>query len=109
VFKYVIGMLYAEITCVWRLCIHARGPVTVNLFDLTVKVVAVKGFFLNHPDVEPKIEAALRETVPLVASGAIRVPIAATYPRPHRAKRFVTPSGAERCFSASTERPESST
>jgi NADPH:quinone reductase-like Zn-dependent oxidoreductase len=73
-------MLYAEITCVWRLCIHARGPVTVNLFDLTVKVVAVKGFFLNHPDVEPKIEAALRETVPLVASGAIRVPIAATYP-----------------------------
>jgi 3-hydroxyisobutyrate dehydrogenase-like beta-hydroxyacid dehydrogenase len=39
-----------------------------------------RGFFLNHPDIEPKIHAALRETVPLVASGAIQVPIAATYP-----------------------------
>src|SRR5438445_5927371 len=56
------------------------GPVAINPFDLIVKRVTVKGFFLNHPDIEPKIEAALRETVPLVASGAIQVPIAATYP-----------------------------
>jgi NADPH:quinone reductase-like Zn-dependent oxidoreductase len=56
------------------------GPVAINPFDLIVKRVVVKGFFLNHPDIEPKIEAALRETVPLVASGAIQVPIAATYP-----------------------------
>ena len=56
------------------------GPVTINPFDLIVKRVIVKGFFMNHPDVEPKILAALRETVPLVASGAIQVPIAATYP-----------------------------
>jgi NADPH:quinone reductase-like Zn-dependent oxidoreductase len=35
---------------------------------------------MNHPDIEPKISAALREAVPLVASGAIRLPIAATYP-----------------------------
>ena len=34
---------------------------------------------LNHPDIEPKIPAALREAIPLVASGAIQVPIAATY------------------------------
>jgi len=56
------------------------GPVTINPFDLIVKRVIVKGFFMNHPDVEPKIPVALRETVPLVASGAIQVPIAATYP-----------------------------
>ena len=56
------------------------GLVTINPFDLIVKRVIVKGFFMNHPDVEPKIPAALRETVPLVASGAIQVPIAATYP-----------------------------
>ena len=56
------------------------GPVAINPFDLIVKRVIVKGFFLNHPDIEPKIHAALRETVPLVASGAIQVPIAATYP-----------------------------
>jgi NADPH:quinone reductase-like Zn-dependent oxidoreductase len=58
----------------------AGGPVTINPFDLIVKRVIVKGFFMNHPDIEPKIQAALRESVPLVASGAIQVPIAATYP-----------------------------
>jgi len=56
------------------------GPVMINPLDLIAKRVVVKGFFLNHPDIEPKIPAALRESVPLVASGAIKVPIAATYP-----------------------------
>jgi NADPH:quinone reductase-like Zn-dependent oxidoreductase len=55
-------------------------PVTIAPFDLIAKRVVVKGFFLNHPDVESKIPSALRETAPLVVSGAIRVPIAATYP-----------------------------
>ena len=56
------------------------GPVTINPFELIVKRVIAKGFFMNHSDIEPKIPAALREAVPLVASGAIQVPIAATYP-----------------------------
>jgi NADPH:quinone reductase-like Zn-dependent oxidoreductase len=63
--------------------VYARmggGPVMINPFDLIVKRIIVKGFFMNHPDIEPKIPAALREAVPLVASGAIRVPIAAIYP-----------------------------
>jgi NADPH:quinone reductase-like Zn-dependent oxidoreductase len=55
------------------------GPVTISPFDLIVKRVIAKGFFMNHPDIELKIPAALREAVPLVASGAIQVPIAATY------------------------------
>ena len=55
-------------------------PVTIDPLDLIGKRVTAKGFFLNHSDIEPKISAALRDTVPLVASGAIRVPIAATYP-----------------------------
>ena len=56
------------------------GPVTINPFELIVKRVIARGFFMNHSDIEPKIPAALREAVPLVASGAIHVPIAATYP-----------------------------
>jgi NADPH:quinone reductase-like Zn-dependent oxidoreductase len=56
------------------------GLVTINPFELIVKRVVAKGFFMNHSDIEPKIPAALREAVPLVAVGAIRVPIAATYP-----------------------------
>src|SRR5260370_657791 len=54
-------------------------PVTIAPFDLIAKRVVVKGFFLNHPDVELKIPSVLRETASLVASGVIRVPIAATY------------------------------
>jgi hypothetical protein len=57
---------------------------------------------MNHPDVEPKIPAALRETVPLVARSPSRQPILC----PHCAKRFFTPSGVERCFSTFAERPE---
>jgi len=45
---------------------------------LIAKRVLVQGCLLNHPDVESKIPNALRETAPLVASGVIRVPIAAT-------------------------------
>ena len=56
------------------------GLVNISPFELIVKRVVAKGFFMNHPDVEPKIPAALRESVPLVASGAIHVPISATYP-----------------------------
>ncbi len=67
------------------LVVYARmggGPVTINPFDLVAKRIVVKGFFMNYPDIEPKIPAALREAIPLVASGAIHAPIAATYPLP---------------------------
>jgi len=70
-----------------RRFLSAFGPATPHDFakwsgirTSEAKRVVVKGFFLNHPDVELKIPGALRETAPLVASGAIRVPIAATYP-----------------------------
>ncbi|WJR75551.1 zinc-dependent alcohol dehydrogenase family protein [Bradyrhizobium sp. NP1] len=56
------------------------GLVTISPFELIVKRVIARGFFMNHADIEPKIPAALREAVPLVASGAIHVPIAAVYP-----------------------------
>jgi NADPH:quinone reductase-like Zn-dependent oxidoreductase len=65
-----------------RLVVYALmsgEPVTIAPLDLIAKRVVVKGFFLNHPDVELKIPSALRETAPLVASGVIRVPISATY------------------------------
>ena len=62
-----------------RVCSDERRASHYRLFDLIAKRVVVKGFFLNHPDVELKIPSALRETADLVASGAIRTPIAATY------------------------------
>jgi hypothetical protein len=47
----------------------------ISPFDLIVKRVVAKGLFMNHPDIEPKIPAALNEAIPLVASGAIQLPI----------------------------------
>jgi NADPH:quinone reductase-like Zn-dependent oxidoreductase len=55
-------------------------PAMINPMDLIAKRVVAKGFFQNYPDFEPKILAAVRESAPLVASGAIYTPIAATYP-----------------------------
>ena len=82
----VAGKASATIAGVLSKCgtlvVYARmsgEPVTIAPMDLIAKRVIVRGFFLNHPDVELKIPSALRETAPLVASGAIRVPIAATY------------------------------
>jgi NADPH:quinone reductase-like Zn-dependent oxidoreductase len=56
------------------------GPVMINPLDLIAKRIVAKGFFLNHADIEAKIPSALRECVPLMASGVIHLPIAATYP-----------------------------
>ena len=55
-------------------------PATINPMDLIAKRVVAKGFFQSYPEFEPKIPAAVRESVPLVASGAIYTPVAATYP-----------------------------
>jgi NADPH:quinone reductase-like Zn-dependent oxidoreductase len=55
-------------------------PATINPMDLIAKRVIAKGFFQSYPEFEPKIPASVRESVPLVASGAIHTPIAATYP-----------------------------
>jgi NADPH:quinone reductase-like Zn-dependent oxidoreductase len=55
-------------------------PVTINPMDLIAKRVSAKGFFENYPEFDPKIPAAMRESAPLVASGAIHTPVAATYP-----------------------------
>ena len=75
----VTGALTSQGTLVVY-AVMSGQPVTIPALDLIAKQIVAKGFFLNHPDVEPKIPAALRETTPLVASGAIHTPVAATYP-----------------------------
>jgi hypothetical protein len=65
---------------------------------VNAKRVVVKGFFINHPDVELKIPGALRETAPLVASGAIRVPIARAIRSSPSASRRPRPAGGKVMF-----------
>jgi NADPH:quinone reductase-like Zn-dependent oxidoreductase len=55
-------------------------PMAVNALHLIGKHLTVKGFFLGDFDHMSKILPAQIEAAPLVASGALRVPVAAVYP-----------------------------
>jgi NADPH:quinone reductase-like Zn-dependent oxidoreductase len=55
-------------------------PLAINELLLIGKQLTVKGFFLGHFDHMSKILPAQIEAAPLVASGALRVPVAAVYP-----------------------------
>jgi NADPH:quinone reductase-like Zn-dependent oxidoreductase len=58
----------------------AGAPLTLSQLDIIYKPVTVKGFFLGHPEHQAHVPAALAEAAALVAAGAVRVPVAATYP-----------------------------
>jgi NADPH:quinone reductase-like Zn-dependent oxidoreductase len=55
-------------------------PMSVNALQLIFKQLRVEGFFLGFFDHEKKVLPAMREAAPLVASGALHVPVAAIYP-----------------------------
>ena len=55
-------------------------PMSVNALQLIFKRLRVEGFFLGFFDHEKKVLPAMREAAPLVASGALHVPVAAVYP-----------------------------
>src|ERR1700758_948184 len=55
-------------------------PMAVDALHLIGKHLTVKGFFLGDFDHMSKILPAQIEAAPLIASGALRVPVAAVYP-----------------------------
>ncbi|MCW3096125.1 MAG: Alcohol dehydrogenase GroES domain protein [Chthonomonadaceae bacterium] len=55
-------------------------PLAVNAHFLIGKHLTVRGFFLGDFDHVPKILPAQIEAAPLIASGALRVPVAGVYP-----------------------------
>jgi NADPH:quinone reductase-like Zn-dependent oxidoreductase len=55
-------------------------PMSVNALQLIFKQLRVQGFFLGFFDHEKKVLPAIRAAAPLVASGALHVPVAAIYP-----------------------------
>ena len=55
-------------------------PMAINALHLIGKHLTVKGFFVGDFDHLSKILPAQIEAAPLVASGALRVPVAAVYP-----------------------------
>jgi NADPH:quinone reductase-like Zn-dependent oxidoreductase len=55
-------------------------PMSVNALQLIFKRLQVQGFFLGYFDYEKKVLPAMRAAAPLVASGALHVPVTAIYP-----------------------------
>ena len=55
-------------------------PMSVNALQLIFKQLQVQGFFLGYFDYEKKVLPAMRAAAPLVASGALYVPVTAIYP-----------------------------
>jgi NADPH:quinone reductase-like Zn-dependent oxidoreductase len=55
-------------------------PMAINALYLIGKHLTVKGFFVGDFDHLSKILPAQIEAAPLVASGALRVPVASVYP-----------------------------
>jgi NADPH:quinone reductase-like Zn-dependent oxidoreductase len=55
-------------------------PMSVNALQLIFKQLQVQGFFLGYFDYEKKVLPAMRAAAPLVASGALHVPVTAIYP-----------------------------
>uniref|UniRef100_B0T958 enoyl-[acyl-carrier-protein] reductase n=1 Tax=Caulobacter sp. (strain K31) TaxID=366602 RepID=B0T958_CAUSK len=55
-------------------------PMAVNMLDLVYKRMAAYGFYLGHPEHAEALAEAVAEAAPLVISGQLHVPIAATYP-----------------------------
>ncbi len=54
-------------------------PIPVSELTLIVKRATVRGFFLGHYDYAMKVLPVIREAAPLVASGALFVPVAAVF------------------------------
>jgi NADPH:quinone reductase-like Zn-dependent oxidoreductase len=55
-------------------------PMSVNALQLIFKQLRVEGFFLGYFDYGKKVLPAMRAAAPLVASGALHVPVTAIYP-----------------------------
>jgi NADPH:quinone reductase-like Zn-dependent oxidoreductase len=52
----------------------------INVLDLIYKDVTYRGFYQGRPQYDQAIPAALRESIGLIASGHLKIPVAKVYP-----------------------------
>ena len=61
----------------------SKAPISMSPFDVIFKPVTVRGFFIaaaGRSEYAAKIPPAIRQAAEMIASGEVRVPIAAAYP-----------------------------
>ncbi len=77
------GVLMAALALHGTVAIYSamsRAPITANPLDAIFKSLTLRGFFMGHPELADKIQAATKEAAAMIAAGQVRIPVAATYP-----------------------------
>src|SRR5437879_8745256 len=58
----------------------SEGPMSISPLDFIFKPLTMKGFWLGHPEIAPKLAPAVVQAATMTASGRVHIPVAATYP-----------------------------
>jgi NADPH:quinone reductase-like Zn-dependent oxidoreductase len=56
------------------------APMSISPLNVIFKPLTVRGFWLGHPEYSAKSAPAVEDAAEMIASGAVNIPIAATYP-----------------------------
>src|ERR1700756_4006702 len=59
---------------------RSEGLLSINPLDVIFKPLTMRGFWLGHPEIAPKIAPAVVQAADMIASGRVHIPVAATYP-----------------------------
>ena len=55
------------------------GPMSISPLEVIFKPLAVRGFWLGHPESTAKSAPAVKQAAEMLASGRVHIPVAATY------------------------------
>jgi NADPH:quinone reductase-like Zn-dependent oxidoreductase len=55
-------------------------PISISPLDVIFKPLTVRGFWLGHPETAAKSAPTIAQAAEMIASGRVRIPVAATYP-----------------------------
>jgi NADPH:quinone reductase-like Zn-dependent oxidoreductase len=58
----------------------SESQMSINPLDFIFKPLTMRGFWLGHPEIAPKIAPAVVQAAKMIASGQVHIPVAATYP-----------------------------
>ena len=58
----------------------SAGPMSISPLDVIFKPLTVRGFWLGHPESTAKSAPAIAQAAEMIASGRVKIPVAATYP-----------------------------
>ncbi len=77
------GVIASTLSAHGTLVIYAsmsQAPMSISPLDVIFKPIALRGFWLGHPESAAKSAPAIAQAAEMIASGRVHIPVAATYP-----------------------------